>query len=119
MLSLKEDPETDKPLRSLEEETSHSKSLRETRRHNNSIWMHPARLSCQFQTKASLGISKTVAIQSTCRSGKLVEDGTRCSSSTVIDSSTKEECMLVSRTKRTLLSKSKQAMNGQDGMLSM
>jgi hypothetical protein len=74
----------DRQLKSSVEETFHSRSLREIRRLNNSIWMPAQKPSNQFHTRTNLGTSRTQVTPSTCKSGRQMEDGIKCSDTVVM-----------------------------------
>lgn len=93
----------DKQLRFLVEETWDLESLKETSKPSNSIWIQPLRPSNQLLIKINLGTSKMLAHLPTCRSGKPMEDGSKCSNTLGTNSKTKEECMFQCKTKKILL----------------
>jgi len=116
MPSSKVRDQLDKQSKSSVEETSQSKSSRETRRLNNSTWMQTQRPSSQLLTRTNLGILRTQVNLSTCRSGRQTEDGTKCSSMLVTASSTKEDNTSAFRTTRTSSYKRKVPTHSKDGM---
>jgi len=107
-----------KLLRFLEEEILGLKNSKETKT-NNSSWMLRPRQSDLLLTNKSPGTFKMLVVQQTCKFGRPMEDGSKCSSTLETLLEMKEENTSVFKINKILLFNNHSQILGPNGQSDM